>query len=281
MSVGEHVRRADPIRGLRGEERPEHSGIALDGPGRARAAALPRRGTRRWRPPRRWADQTGARGAREAASVGLLVMGGHHPSLKRPRIQSLGGTARLTISATTSVEPNHRFLHGFADRPSRIPGIERSEREGRVHISLRRVPEEMGSRSRRDSLHVRALGSPRRPGDRNRREIVRVPISTGATRRPSCRRLRRTTGERCRMVIRRLIASGAAIGLLLAAAIPVAAHGPQPDHDGYAVTVLVTGPSPDADLVNGWGLSRAPTAPGGSPTTAPTSRPSTRPTARR
>jgi len=63
------------------------------------------------------------------------------------------------------------------------------------------------------------------------------------------------------MVIRRLIASGAAIGLLLAAAIPVAAHGPQPDHDGYAVTVLVTGPSPDSDLVNGWGLSRAPGSP--------------------
>lgn len=63
------------------------------------------------------------------------------------------------------------------------------------------------------------------------------------------------------MVIRRLIASGAAIGLLLAAAIPVAAHGPQPDHDGYAVTVLVTGPSPDSDLVNGWGLTRAPGSP--------------------
>jgi hypothetical protein len=43
-----------------------------------------RRGTRRSPPPRRWAYRTGARGAREAASVGLLLMGGHHPSLRWP-----------------------------------------------------------------------------------------------------------------------------------------------------------------------------------------------------
>jgi uncharacterized protein (TIGR03118 family) len=59
------------------------------------------------------------------------------------------------------------------------------------------------------------------------------------------------------MDIRRLITSGAAIGLLLAA-IPVAASA---QGTGYKVTTLVTGPSPDADLVNAWGLSRAPGSP--------------------
>ena len=63
------------------------------------------------------------------------------------------------------------------------------------------------------------------------------------------------------MVIRRLIASGAAIGLLLAAAIPVAAHDPRADRDDYAVAVLVRGPTPDPDLVNGWGLTRTPGSP--------------------
>ena len=65
------------------------------------------------------------------------------------------------------------------------------------------------------------------------------------------------------MHIRRLIASGAMIGLLLAAAAPVAASGPShhPKSNRYTVTTLVTGPSPDADLVNGWGLSRSPTSP--------------------
>lgn len=63
------------------------------------------------------------------------------------------------------------------------------------------------------------------------------------------------------MVIRRLIASGVAFGLLLAAAIPVAAHDPRPGPNRYAVKVLVTGPSLDADLVNAWGLSRGPTTP--------------------
>jgi uncharacterized protein (TIGR03118 family) len=62
------------------------------------------------------------------------------------------------------------------------------------------------------------------------------------------------------MVSRRLIASGAAIGLLLAAAIPVAVHG-EDSGGSYTVNVLVTGPSPDADLVNAWGLSRAPGSP--------------------
>ena len=53
------------------------------------------------------------------------------------------------------------------------------------------------------------------------------------------------------------------IGLLLAAAGPVAASGPShhPKSNRYTVTTLVTGPSPDADLVNGWGLSRSPTSP--------------------
>ena len=63
------------------------------------------------------------------------------------------------------------------------------------------------------------------------------------------------------MVIRRLIASGVAIGLLFAAAIPVAAHDSENGHDRYLVTVLVTGPSPDADLVNAWGLTRGPGTP--------------------
>ena len=56
------------------------------------------------------------------------------------------------------------------------------------------------------------------------------------------------------MVFRRLIVAGAALGLLVAMAGPVAAKDPNPD--GYTVNTLVTGPSPDADLVNAWGLSR-------------------------
>ncbi|MFL5674196.1 MAG: TIGR03118 family protein [Chloroflexota bacterium] len=61
------------------------------------------------------------------------------------------------------------------------------------------------------------------------------------------------------MHVRRLLVSGAAIGLLLAAAAPVAAH-PLKDNE-YAVTTLATGPSPDAALINGWGLTRGPTTP--------------------
>jgi uncharacterized protein (TIGR03118 family) len=66
------------------------------------------------------------------------------------------------------------------------------------------------------------------------------------------------------MVTRRLIAPGVAIVLLLAAAIPVAAHSPMRPHNGYAVTVLVSGPPDpdgDPDLVNAWGLARSPTSP--------------------
>ena len=60
------------------------------------------------------------------------------------------------------------------------------------------------------------------------------------------------------MAIRRLMAFGAAIGLVSAMALPVAAHGPG---DGYTVNVLRTGPTQDADLVNAWGLSRGATSP--------------------
>jgi uncharacterized protein (TIGR03118 family) len=60
------------------------------------------------------------------------------------------------------------------------------------------------------------------------------------------------------MAIRRLIAIGAVVGLLLVAATPVAAHAGQ---NRYAVNVLVTGPTPDADLVNGWGISRLAASP--------------------
>ena len=66
------------------------------------------------------------------------------------------------------------------------------------------------------------------------------------------------------MLNRQLIAAGAAIGVLLAAAAPVAAHSPKPPKlppNGYVATTLVTGPSPDGDLVNGWGLSRGPGTP--------------------
>ena len=63
------------------------------------------------------------------------------------------------------------------------------------------------------------------------------------------------------MGIRRLFASVAAIALLLVAASPVGAEDHRPQHRGYVVTVLATGPAPDADLVNGWGLSRSPTSP--------------------
>lgn len=66
----------------------------------------------------------------------------------------LRGLLSAAISATTSRSNQTIVSSTGADRPSRIPGIERSEREGRVHVSLRRVPKEMGSRSRRDSLHV-------------------------------------------------------------------------------------------------------------------------------
>jgi len=51
------------------------------------------------------------------------------------------------------------------------------------------------------------------------------------------------------------------IGLLLASALPAAADAHRSGHHGYTATVLATGPSPDADLVNGWGLSRSPTSP--------------------
>ena len=40
MGVGEDVGRADLIRGRHPEERPEHPGVALDGPGRTGTAAL-------------------------------------------------------------------------------------------------------------------------------------------------------------------------------------------------------------------------------------------------
>jgi uncharacterized protein (TIGR03118 family) len=60
------------------------------------------------------------------------------------------------------------------------------------------------------------------------------------------------------MAIRRLIAFAAVIGLMFAVAVPVAAHD---DHNRYTAHVLVTGPSPDSDLVNGWGLSRLPGSP--------------------
>ena len=68
------------------------------------------------------------------------------------------------------------------------------------------------------------------------------------------------------MLFRRLIVSGAAIGLLLAAAVPVAAGGPHhppgpKPHDSYVVTELVTGPASDPDLQNAWGLTRTPTSP--------------------
>ena len=68
------------------------------------------------------------------------------------------------------------------------------------------------------------------------------------------------------MAIRRLIAILAVVGLMLVMAIPVAANSGHSDHNDYAVHVLVTGPSPDADLVNGWGISCLRGAPGGSPT---------------
>jgi uncharacterized protein (TIGR03118 family) len=63
------------------------------------------------------------------------------------------------------------------------------------------------------------------------------------------------------MTIRRFLASGAAVGLLFAMAAPVAAHEPGPGANDYAVTVLATGPSPDGDLVNAWGLARSPKSP--------------------
>jgi len=71
------------------------------------------------------------------------------------------------------------------------------------------------------------------------------------------------------MLHRRLmaIAVTAVVALGIAAA-PVAAHSDSHDGDhhvgstgGYTVTPLVTGPSPDSDLVNAWGLSRGPGTP--------------------
>ena len=75
------------------------------------------------------------------------------------------------------------------------------------------------------------------------------------------------------MAIRRLFAIGVAIGLMSLIAIPVAASGDHHgnrDHNTYTVKVLAQGPAPDPDLVNGWGISRLPTSPGGSRTTART-----------
>ena len=63
------------------------------------------------------------------------------------------------------------------------------------------------------------------------------------------------------MLVRRIFVAGAVVGLLLAAAVPVAAHDRKSDGDDFVDTVLVTGPSPDADLVNAWGLTRSPTSP--------------------
>ena len=61
-------------------------------------------------------------------------------------------------------------------------------------------------------------------------------------------------------MFRRLLVLGTALGLLLTAAGPVAAHGPDRHDDGYAVNVLAS-TATDPDLVNGWGLSRGPTTP--------------------
>ena len=63
------------------------------------------------------------------------------------------------------------------------------------------------------------------------------------------------------MANNRLTAPGIALGLLLTAGLPAAADAQHSDHRGYAVRVLASGPSPDPDLVNGWGLSRSPTSP--------------------
>ena len=63
------------------------------------------------------------------------------------------------------------------------------------------------------------------------------------------------------MAIRRLMASVTAILLVFALVVPVAAHGGKPAANAYTVTPLVTGPSPDGDLVNAWGLARSPTSP--------------------
>ena len=60
------------------------------------------------------------------------------------------------------------------------------------------------------------------------------------------------------MAFRRLIPIAAAIGLLFAVTAPVGASG---GPNRYTVHTLVTGPSPDADLVNGWGISRLPGSP--------------------
>jgi uncharacterized protein (TIGR03118 family) len=67
------------------------------------------------------------------------------------------------------------------------------------------------------------------------------------------------------MLFRRLIVSGAMIGLLLGAAVPVAASGPNPPGprpaNSYLVNELVSGPASDPDLQNAWGLTRSPTSP--------------------
>jgi uncharacterized protein (TIGR03118 family) len=67
------------------------------------------------------------------------------------------------------------------------------------------------------------------------------------------------------MLFRRLIVSGAMVGLLLAAAVPVAASGPGPrgpkPDNSYVVNQLVTGPGSDPDLQNAWGLTRSPASP--------------------
>lgn len=59
------------------------------------------------------------------------------------------------------------------------------------------------------------------------------------------------------MATRRILASGAAVALLLMGALPVSGATPP---NRYAVTVLQTNGT-DPDLVNGWGISRGPGTP--------------------
>src|SRR6478672_10903824 len=106
------------------------------------------------------------------------------------------------------------------------------------------------------------------PGRRNRVALGRIAKPTPVVRRIDlhrCEWLRRGRSgvalvEGGRPMIRRLVVAGAALGILMAAAVPVAAHGPGSNENGYSVNVLVSDAT-DSDLVNGWGLSRAPASP--------------------
>ena len=99
-------RQSGPDRGSSPGRTARASGHSSRPSGSSPSGCASRRGTRRSPPPRRWAYRTGGRGAREAASVGLLVTDGHHPSLRWPQIAT-----RCRLNSGFNI--NYFFVLGF------------------------------------------------------------------------------------------------------------------------------------------------------------------------